>query len=364
MSDESLATCPLLSTQENAERKYQNLESFANGETHPVANVTVTEDQEIWFPDGDIILLSAPLTENTAVGFRVYRDMLARESSVFRKIFSESLPVAPRTADGCPVVHVDDPPARLRVLLRVLVCGEDLLHRDDGISVITLDSLSALIQMGQTYGIQDILEDGIARLKKYYPTSFNNWLDCNHRSSLISDVEENPAEAVWLARLTDTWSILPTAFLACCGAGNMPSPNGETSDKFYLSKLGELDWEDLDRIVAGRIALERARTGRIVNLTRSVPSEFCKHPEKCALTFQRTLQDLDAGVLDGENAVELFQPWGEWIWRDGQHGRLCGPCEAQGSQIEFRGTLETWCALPDIFDIEVVEWPRSFRDLL
>ena len=69
---------------------------------------------EIWFDDGNIVLVA----RETA--FRIYRRLLAGQSTVFSDMFASSTSSPDETFDGCPVVHLSDSPhdlAHLRVLL-------------------------------------------------------------------------------------------------------------------------------------------------------------------------------------------------------------------------------------------------------
>ena len=77
---------------------------------------TVKRDPELWFEDGNIILLC----RETA--FRVYRGLLTRHSVIFRDLFAMAQPSTAETMESCPVVHISDPPDDLRYLLRAL-CG-------------------------------------------------------------------------------------------------------------------------------------------------------------------------------------------------------------------------------------------------
>ncbi|KAJ7734583.1 hypothetical protein DFH07DRAFT_893898 [Mycena maculata] len=69
---------------------------------------------KIWMPYGDIILQA----ESTQ--FRVNRDVLAHQSSVFKDMFSVPQPLNDPTVEGCPVVHVSDAAKDWELLLEIL----------------------------------------------------------------------------------------------------------------------------------------------------------------------------------------------------------------------------------------------------
>ena len=70
---------------------------------------------EFWFEDGNLILVAR------GVGFRIYRGLLASQSSIFADMFAASSANAKELFDGCPVVHMSDSPSDLAHLLRVLL---------------------------------------------------------------------------------------------------------------------------------------------------------------------------------------------------------------------------------------------------
>ena len=82
----------------------------------------VKRDAEPWFDDGNIILVAQD------VAFRIYRCLLAAQSTVFADMFASASPSSDECMDGCPVVHVSDPSEDLAHLLRVLLPGSRRLY--------------------------------------------------------------------------------------------------------------------------------------------------------------------------------------------------------------------------------------------
>ena len=71
---------------------------------------------EFWLDDGNIVLVAR---ENVA--FRVYRGLLAAQSTVFEDMFASSSPLADESFDGCPLVRLSDSSMELAHLLRVIL---------------------------------------------------------------------------------------------------------------------------------------------------------------------------------------------------------------------------------------------------
>ena len=70
---------------------------------------------EIWYDDGNLVLVA----HDTA--FRIYRGLIAGQSSVFSDLFASSSSSPDESFEGCPVIHLSDSPQDLAHLLRVLL---------------------------------------------------------------------------------------------------------------------------------------------------------------------------------------------------------------------------------------------------
>ena len=80
----------------------------------------IEKDKEYWLEDGNIIIVA---TGGPAIGFRVYKGLIARASPVFRDLFSVPPPVDMETVEGCPVVRLPDAPSDLRNFLYIVIDG-------------------------------------------------------------------------------------------------------------------------------------------------------------------------------------------------------------------------------------------------
>ena len=72
-------------------------------------------DEEYWLEDGNIVLVAG------GVAFRVYRGLLASQSTVFADMFGSSCARENEMEEGCPVVHLSDSPIDVRHLLSFLL---------------------------------------------------------------------------------------------------------------------------------------------------------------------------------------------------------------------------------------------------
>ena len=92
----------------------------AQGGLQPPA--ALKHHEEFWLDDGNIILVAQD------VAFRIYRCLLAAQSTVFADMFASASPSSDECMDGCPVVHVSDSSEDLAHLLRVLLPGSRRLY--------------------------------------------------------------------------------------------------------------------------------------------------------------------------------------------------------------------------------------------
>lgn len=90
-------------------------ESDAGTKDDPSASLTSLEqDREMWFQDGNVVLVA----QTTA--FRVYKGLLAQQSSVFSDLFLLPPHHDGETIEGIPVVRLDDRAEELRHILLII----------------------------------------------------------------------------------------------------------------------------------------------------------------------------------------------------------------------------------------------------
>ncbi|KAM5534175.1 hypothetical protein V8D89_012195 [Ganoderma adspersum] len=176
-------------------------------------------DEDFWYEDGMIILIAAN------VKFCVYRGPLAKHSPIFRDMLSFPQPPKDTSSPSnsvsypsldCPVVRLTDSPNDLRHILTF------------GVSDPPFNKLSVWIHLGHKYQIDQLLGDGLAYLRSFYPNSLltPRWQDAfdtthclvpKNRPMTIS--RTHAIGVVNLACLTESNDLLPLALLECCRLG-------------------------------------------------------------------------------------------------------------------------------------------------
>ena len=76
---------------------------------------SLERDEEFWLEDGSIVLVCKN------VGFRVYRVLLASQSTVFADMLAAARSDPSRLVDGCLVLEVSDTPVELAHFLNVIL---------------------------------------------------------------------------------------------------------------------------------------------------------------------------------------------------------------------------------------------------
>ena len=87
----------------------------AGSDGAPTSVNGLKHDEEFWLEDGNIVLVSRN------VAFRIYRGLLAAQSSIFADMFAAASSRADETYEGCPVIQLSESPQDLRRFLRVLL---------------------------------------------------------------------------------------------------------------------------------------------------------------------------------------------------------------------------------------------------
>ncbi len=96
--------------------------SSPNSPNNSPVSRTRRRDEELWYPDGSIVLIAREIE------FRLYQGPLMEHSRVFQDMLTmpqppptDTQPDSPATSAACVTIHVDDSPEDLRHFLRVFV---------------------------------------------------------------------------------------------------------------------------------------------------------------------------------------------------------------------------------------------------
>ncbi|KAM5539620.1 hypothetical protein V8D89_006729 [Ganoderma adspersum] len=286
------------------------------------------QHSEFWLPDGNIILVA-----NNAVAFRVYRGLLAAQSTVFEDMFVSSTSSADELFDGCPVVQLTDSSEDLTHLLRVLLPkSERRYHHTER---RTFDELSAVIRLAHKYHIQDVQDQALDVLRETVISS--RFVCCDDLSTV-------------------THSLLPCAFYICAYLGGQLMDGWERED----GTVEHLSTADLRRCLDGQrtLAVDTVLLpGRILVSTLIAG---CNSSMRCRAAFQRTLVD----IVTNQRHVEKMRALDFWdamvtsMGSEDEAGvtKICNVCQKELMRKARREMRLIWKKLPEIFGVQVEGW--------
>ncbi|RDX48935.1 hypothetical protein OH76DRAFT_1351645 [Lentinus brumalis] len=317
----------------------------------PQALEPLVHDAEFWLDDGNVVLVARDTV------FRVYRGLLAAQSTVFADMFTSSSSAADEVYEGCPIVRVSDSPEELRHFLRVLFPkSRRLFYNDDKEAKVTFDQVCAVIRLAHKYHVEDIERQALSALKAYYTDDFDQFenMDDDDDDTLpiaFADVSvPHAVAAINIARLTDTPSILPLAFYHCCVLG------GKVLDGYAREDgtIDHLEREDVKKCMDGRNALGREALRIILRIFRDETCDQCPTPTKCILALPGML--VDAVNLESSADCNVLNSWTGFMNDIAQLWGLCEVCRHALAARDVKERRVTWRRLPEIFQLEVEGW--------
>ncbi|PIL26471.1 hypothetical protein GSI_12229 [Ganoderma sinense ZZ0214-1] len=306
---------------------------------------------EFWLPDGNVILVA-----NKTTAFRIYRSLIASQSTVFEDMFTASTSNNDEVFEGCPVVHLSDSPQDLAHLLGVLLPRSRRLYH--GTSPTTFYEISAVIRLAHKYHIQDVQDQALASLQAgIFSSDFDGWFKVP-ASEYLKNLDPIAAiSIVNLAHLTDTPSLLPGALYACTYLEGKVL-DGWTREDGTVEHLALADLRrclNAHRVLALEVMLLPAR---IFALDARV--EGCKTWARCRLARQSVLPRVlsSEAMTAGRRALSgwkvIIKAMGEG--KEGNEQTVCKACEKALFDRNRRERWLHWKRLPEIFGITVEGW--------
>ncbi|KZT03492.1 uncharacterized protein LAESUDRAFT_683666 [Laetiporus sulphureus 93-53] len=319
----------------------------------------IKRDQEFWYPDGNIIVIT-----DDQIAFRIYRGMLAEHSEVFRGMFTVPQPQSSERMDDCPIVHVSDASNDFRRILRFVFRGRNHYRDTD---VLAFSEVAALIRIGHKYEVEGLVSMGRKRLRDVWPDSFEAWMA---RPAVKQEDRADCVVAVKLARLIGLDAILPAALYDCCQLETRTLLDGVSYPDGTVERL---DIDDLTRCFDGRRGLSKAKAATL-NAVFTIPAdrlfkfgllekpeERCLDTTRCKNVLQelRNSTDLQAwhiresALMSWPSAIKLDMSLTEVSSSHSTYLQLCAHCKRKVETNDKRERTEIWAKLPSIFDLIV-----------
>ncbi|PIL33295.1 hypothetical protein GSI_04745 [Ganoderma sinense ZZ0214-1] len=322
------------------------------------------KDEEVWLSDGNIVVIAAG-----EVAFRVHKSILSLRSEVFCGLFSlpDADQGAAETMDGAPIVHVSDSPDDIRRLFLVICCGKNYYYNAGALVPVPFAVLASLIRMAHKYAIQDVLDDALFRLKKYYTDNFREWKDPDSRACYVTTTEADAPTVIELARLTNTPWLIPSAFLACTQLATRSALKYEDNSFAPASSMfASLSTPDQVLLVQAMARLARVSSARLLHLMGAVPCKGCTARDRCTLARDApALVTYNYGdmLIPPPCGKDAMEPVAEELW-NALWKTFCDSCREVLVETEEEIRMTMWNTLPEFFnvDVDLDDWDsRSTR---
>ncbi|KAJ6472372.1 hypothetical protein C8R47DRAFT_1295900 [Mycena vitilis] len=299
------------------------------------SSAPLTRADGLWFEDCGLIIQA----ESTV--FRVSRDYLALQSTVFRDMLSMPQPKDADMMDGCPVVVLPDSADDVTFLLKALLYCDFF---EPYPAPTTHLILMGILQMSHKYGVEALRKRSLTHLSSIHPTTLSEYEAT--RTFVLEQVRDdsfNLVRTLLLGRKFSIDWILPVTFYRVCEF---------TAERDILQ--GSLNMSDKIWLMTVSRVLEGAAVTTILEfLWPSGQSGDCTTPKRCAKSRFEQRRNADGWrVRASEQAAVMPLE----IWEPPQWDRLkvCDVCMTSMKADHQAAKQALWDELPGMFGLP--EW--------
>ncbi|TEB27368.1 hypothetical protein FA13DRAFT_1736503 [Coprinellus micaceus] len=315
--------------------KRRRTEEPAAQEDTPM-DTTPRPSKKVWFEDGNIILQAGNLQ------FKVHRGVLAKQSPVFADLFQIPHPPGEPTVEGCPVVELHDEAEDLEHALLALYGDASHVGTKDKPN---LSALAAMIRLGRKYEISYLRDEGLARLKREFPTTLEEYdrLPEEYLSFTYPETQcglDPIVDIIKLAHECNIQSILPALYLQ--------ATSWKLDELLYRPDCSSIPFRALCNIISGRDELLNARKDleRCVLFGQGIQAQWLRGAPEPLLALQTWTDCL-------ESVEKMLKHVSIDIVRKGalDHMRLCRACLLKAQEAHNRVRKDVWDELPGYFKL-------------
>ncbi|KAH8827717.1 hypothetical protein DL96DRAFT_1600055 [Flagelloscypha sp. PMI_526] len=318
--------------------------SSAQSDLHPV--------EDMFFEDGNLILQA----ENQV--FKIYRGILAAQSSVFRDILSTPQPRKRRSdpsfMDGASVVQVQDSPEDLKYFLKAVFHSQffpPVPYRT------TTPILVGILRLSTKYDVPSLRTRALQHLATAFPTSLDR-LSLNESDGWTFDIVDTAQ------RLTLTQVAYEVGALWALPIGLHKLSFLLPFDDLFDGNLASLR-EDHRRIC---LRVHNLHSHHCYSLTTflvapnatNTPYQHCTSPDSCSLSRYMWLSNIQRLVLLSEPRINPFYIWGDHFWQPYRIG-MCQACVEKDMQTWEIEVKRLWDNMPKLMGLPPWEELRQMK---
>ncbi|KAF7305459.1 BTB domain-containing protein [Mycena chlorophos] len=297
----------------------------------------------LYFADCGLIIQA----ENTL--FRISRDFLALNSTVFRDMLTLPTPQEAESIDGAPLVRLPDAAKDVEYMLKALLYS-DFFYPPP--LPTTLDTLVRILRMSHKYDIPTLRKRAFAHLDAMHPTSLEAHSALpKGTATWFTGAQPTGSECLEVLLLARQFSldwILPLAYYRVC----MYTSDLEIIDSALLPS------EEKAALVTGCRMLQARDTPRVLAFLEVEEDEFCedvapstgcasiRNNIRLAIKYASTGRDPHAEVKDNLP----LEVWVESNWED-SFDNLCRNCKIGWRRNYASRKAQFWASLPSIFGL-------------
>ncbi|KAF7293785.1 Glutamine amidotransferase type-1 domain-containing protein [Mycena chlorophos] len=290
---------------------------------------------DVWFEDGTIIL------EAEGVQFKVFRGILAANSTVFNDMLIVGSGAGDDEVDGCLVVRVYDDAVDLMHFLKALHHVGCRYYDPPETTSFTL--IAAILRLSTKYNVDFLRRRALAHISSLYPTTLQDWEQ--RKDTAIEVFNARPFAVFQLAKETGHQALLPACMYLCADTvdindilDGLPGIDGRHI---------ELDWPDKRACIRGRQNLLLALRADVFGfLTGSLKIPNCASPPRCDGAKLRWLQSLEASLGNGCPGIFSIKfPWAQF------RKAICDTCYVTSFNDSQHHRQAIWDTLPSYFDM-------------
>ncbi|KAJ7017172.1 hypothetical protein C8F04DRAFT_1054517 [Mycena alexandri] len=277
---------------------------------------------KIWKPYGDIILQA----ESTQ--FRVTRDILAEQSSVFRDMFSVPQPLNEPTIEGCPIVHVSDTAKDWELFLEILYNPfQSTVSRPYAV-------VASMLRLGKKYDMPAPKDDALRRIHAEFPATLELY---DEKLATIDDEDDLYVHLLNLLYECRVYSAIPLLGLTCL--------SNERLESLALAV-------SRDTFVTLAIALERLLNFQSekrlswLHGNALIPHKSCNSRKACA-NQQMAINH----SINGKEKYPFHLHYVIGDWHPEWSGKFCEVCEAAAREHYAASRQKGWELLPTFFGL-------------
>lgn len=232
-------------------------------------------------------------------------------------------------------------------------------------------TLSSVIRLSHKYQIASLETQALSCLKAVYSDRLGPYdqfrygladapFQLDLQCDWLREFKPYVVEIIHLAHLTDTTSMLPSAYYECV---TTDTP-GDMSEgwKREDGTVVHLSPEDVQRCVNGLRRLSAVTTQQILDTQRQIAGLDCEMDGVCRRSMELFYRDMLANTVDEDILDLLKRSWSSWLddcgfWgKPDPDGPPCAQCLKTLKAHENQDRRNLWRRLPEIFDVSLTYW--------